>query len=103
MVRAGSEPILYPQHLSRNIRANVARLQVADLPAMEKRTPPHTSPDTFPSLKVYREKHMAELERWYLKNLMSLSKDDIPTACRLSGLSRPRLYALLKERGVERG
>lgn len=103
VVRAGSEPILYPQHLSRNIRANVARLQVADLPTMEKRTPPHTNPDTFPSLKEYREKHMAELERWYLKNLMSLSKDDIPTACRLSGLSRPRLYALLKEREVERG
>jgi two-component system NtrC family response regulator len=103
VVRAGSEPILYPQHLSRNIRANVARLQVADLPALEERTPPHKDPDTFPSLKDYREKHMAELERWYLKNLMHISKNEISTACRMSGLSRPRLYALLKERGVERG
>jgi two-component system NtrC family response regulator len=102
VVRAGTEPILYPQHLSRNIRANVARLQVAELPVLEERTPPITDKDTFPTLREYREKHMAELETWYLKNLMLISKGDIPTACRLSGLSRPRIYALLKERDVER-
>lgn len=103
VVRAGTEPILYPQHLSRNIRANVARLLVADLPELEKRTPPLTDGEAFPSLREYREKHMAELETWYLKNLMLVSKGEIINACRLSGLSRPRLYALLKQRGVERG
>ncbi len=103
VLRAGSEPILYPQHLSRNIRASVARLQVADLPPLEERTPPMSNPDNFPDLRTYRDKHMAELETWYLKNLMLISKGQIPVACRLSGLSRPRLYALLKERGVERG
>ncbi len=102
VLRAGSEPILYPQHLSRTIRASVARLQVADLPALEERTPPMTDPETFPDLRTYRDRHLAELETWYLKNLMLISKGHIPTACRLSGLSRPRLYALLKERGVER-
>ncbi|MBE1423827.1 DNA-binding NtrC family response regulator [Desulfomicrobium macestii] len=103
VVRAGTEPILYPQHLSRNIRANVARLLVAELPELENRTPPLTDGEAFPSLREYREKHMAELETWYLKNLMLVSKGEIANACRLSGLSRPRLYALLKQRGVERG
>ncbi|MGE4439866.1 MAG: sigma-54-dependent transcriptional regulator [Desulfomicrobium sp.] len=102
VVRAGTEPILYPQHLSRNIRASIARLQVAELPELKERTPPLTNAETFPTLREYREKHMAELETWYLKNLMLISKGDIPTACRLSGLSRPRIYALLKERDVER-
>lgn len=102
VVRAGTEPILYPQHLSRNIRANVARLQVAELPALQERAAPFTEEDSFPSLREYREKHLAELEAWYLKNLMLVSKGDISKACRLSGLSRPRIYALLKERGVER-
>lgn len=103
VLRAGSEPTLYPQHLPRNIRARVVRLQVADLPPMEGRTPPISDPDTFPDLKSYRSQHMNELEKWYLKNLMLISKGQIPMACRLSGLSRPRLYALLKERGIEHG
>ena len=103
VVRAGTEPILYPQHLSRNIRASIARLQVAELPELKERVPPLTDSDAFPTLREYREKHIAELETWYLKNLMLVSKGDIPTACRLSGLSRPRIYALLKERDVERG
>jgi two-component system NtrC family response regulator len=102
VVRAGSEPILFPQHLSRNIRASVVRLQIADLPPLEERTPPIKDTEAFPDLRTYRQKHIAELERWYLKNLLLVSKGKIPVACRLSGLSRPRLYALLKERGVER-
>jgi two-component system NtrC family response regulator len=102
VVRAGNEPILFPQHLSRNIRASMVRLQIADLPPLEERTPPIKDTEAFPDLRTYRQKHIAELERWYLKNLLLVSKGKIPVACRLSGLSRPRLYALLKERGVER-
>jgi predicted DNA-binding transcriptional regulator AlpA len=34
---------------------------------------------------------------------MAKSGGDMRTACALSGLSRARLYALLKERGVPRG
>lgn len=61
-----------------------------------------SDPETFPDLRTYRDRHMAELETWYLKNLMLISKGHIPTACHMSGLSRRRLYALLKERNVDR-
>ncbi|MBG0775706.1 MAG: sigma-54-dependent Fis family transcriptional regulator [Desulfovibrionaceae bacterium] len=56
-----------------------------------------------PTYKSFRASALAELERQYLTDLMAKSGGDMRTACALSGLSRARLYALLKERGVPRG
>jgi len=41
-------------------------------------------------------------EKQYLCDLMSLARDEISTACTLSGLSQSRLYALLKTHGLHR-
>jgi hypothetical protein len=40
---------------------------------------------------------------WNLKQLMLVSKGEISNACRQSGLSQSRLYALLKQRDVKCG
>jgi len=50
-----------------------------------------------PTLKYFREKAVSEAERQYLENLMRAAQRNIKEACRISGLSRPRLYALLKK------
>lgn len=109
VVVAGDEPILYPLHLPRTIRASVARKLINERPGNENPTPtdiPNQDdiPDqnSFPTLHAYREEHLAALEKRYFTDLMRVCEGQIHCACRLSGLSRPRLYALLKERGIQR-
>jgi two-component system, NtrC family, response regulator len=89
------EPILFPQHLPTPIRVQVAQAQVRhDLPAEE---PVGTAPAPgLPKLQEFRESVYAQAEKQYLSDLMSLSGNSIAEACRLSGLSASRLYALLK-------
>jgi two-component system NtrC family response regulator len=55
-----------------------------------------------PPLKSFRESALREAERQYLEDLMSLAGSNIKEACRISGLSRPRLYALMKKYRVSR-
>ena len=90
------EPVLHPVHLPVHIRVRVARGQV-----LGKETPlpgpaPETPDSPLPSLRDYRE----GMERGYLQELLRRSEGNIPEACRLSGLSRSRLYALLRAHGI---
>ena len=55
-----------------------------------------------PPLKGFRESALQEAERQYLEDLMSIAGSNIKEACRISGLSRPRLYALMKKYRVSR-
>ncbi|MDK2955023.1 MAG: hypothetical protein PWQ57_519 [Desulfovibrionales bacterium] len=57
---------------------------------------------SLPPLKDYRAKILAEVEREYLTRLMAYTQWDVPAACETAGLSRQRLYALLKEHGLRR-
>ena len=93
--QAGKETILYPRHLPKAIRAQLAKR------ALGKDTSPPTQQETtapdatdFPDLKTYRKQQTAKIEERYLKNLMEITKGDIKQSCQLSGLSRARLYAL---------
>lgn len=101
--QAGKETILYPRHLPKAIRAQLARR------ALGKDTSPPTQQETtapdatnFPDLKTYRSQQTAKIEERYLKNLMEITKGDIKQSCQLSGLSRARLYALIKHYGISR-
>ena len=49
------------------------------------------------SLGRRRKAVVAEVESRYLKELMAATGGDVPRACALSGVSRPRLCALLKK------
>jgi two-component system NtrC family response regulator len=90
------EPTIYPKHLPPDIRVQIMRNFVGrpypagDGPAVEP-------PRRLPKFHDYRETVYAEAEKNYLHDLMSLADDSIPEACRLSGLSQSRLYALLKK------
>ena len=43
------------------------------------------------------------MEKNYLSELMRMTGGDIKKACRISGLSRSRLYGLLQEHRVTKG
>ena len=101
--RAGNENILYPRHLPKTIRSKVARR------ALEKKLLPEAQLETetmditdFPELKSYRARKTAEIEKRYLKKLMEITGGNIKLACQMSGLSRARLYALIKQYCISR-
>ncbi|MBW1722751.1 MAG: hypothetical protein JRH13_14450 [Deltaproteobacteria bacterium] len=55
-----------------------------------------------PSFKDFRITVMGQAESQYLRDLMTVTHWNVKKACRISGLSRPRLYALLKKHGIQR-
>lgn len=96
------EPVLYPQHLPTQIRIQLAQAQV------KHGVPPegHSAtgiPLGVPKLHEFRDTIYAQAEKQYLSDLMSLSGNNINEACRISGLSMSRLYALLKTHELSRG
>ncbi len=92
---AHDSPILVPKHLPYHIHVQVKRNAAA-----KKQLNPETlkvsGDNSLPNLKDVREEAVSEIEEQYLKELLRQTKSDIKTACRISGLSRSRLYALLK-------
>jgi len=98
VVSAKEEPILFPKHLPEHIRVHLARASV-----LRKRPPlsgddeASKAPSALVSLKDIREAGLARVEKEYLQALIQRTRGDIPEACRISGLSRSRLYTLLKK------
>jgi two-component system NtrC family response regulator len=101
---ARQDPILYPHHLPSDLRIQILRA------SLERQTPPKESsqepppaaaparaePD-LPPLQSIREEALGRAEKRYLQDLLTVCGGDIPRACERSGLSRARLYGLLKK------
>lgn len=96
------EPILFPMHLPTHIRVQVTQAHVSRDGQPEER-PEAKLPPEVPKLHEYRETVYAQAEKQYLQDLLSLSGSNINEACRLSGLSSSRLYALLKSHELPKG
>ncbi len=100
---AKPEPTLFPKHLPKHIRIQVARSEVkkkVPSPAtLEDRGEASPSPE-LESLQEARDSAMAEAESKYLRKLMERTEGNIKEAVRISGLSRSRLYTLLKKYGI---
>jgi two-component system NtrC family response regulator len=96
IVAARNEPVLFPQHLPTYIRVFLARektmQQNFDIEAKGLKT---TKP--LQSLQELRNSILAQAEADYLRSVMNTIKGDIAQACHISGLSRSRLYSLLKK------
>lgn len=103
VVAAGVEPLLFPTHLPTEIRIEAACSSLKSEKPFEAECCPLADDITFaviPPLHEFRESVYNEAERKYLLNLMAQSGHDIPEACKLSGLSQSRLYALLKKQNL---
>lgn len=95
------DPVLFPKQLPQHIRIRVARASVSgESLDMDKIGEGLKEGDELPSLKDVRQHALDRVEKKYLKQLLSATKGDIQQACRISGLSRSRLYTLMKERNV---
>ena len=101
LAAARFEPTLFTKHLPTNIRIEVTRAAVEhDSPL----APPASGGTVQNLLKLndYRDAVYNDAEKNYLYDLLALAGQNIPEACRVSGLSQSRLYALLKKHGITR-
>jgi two-component system NtrC family response regulator len=100
LATAGDDPVLYPKHFPTPIRIALARASVEHDP--EKQDNGAGGKADIVPLKVFREALLARGEKDYLENLMAHTGWSVKDSCEISGLSRPRLYALLKKHGISR-
>jgi two-component system NtrC family response regulator len=96
---AGTSPTLFPAFLPAEIRIKVKRGQVGEEGETDETLQPPSphSGRPLPSLQEHREATLAEAERHYLAELIAHTEGNIKEACEVSGLSRSRLYGLLKK------
>jgi len=107
---AGDHDTLYPMHLPTNIRVAVTRQVLDARQARADEYPEETSArcratdvvDIFsgenpPTLQTVRQEAVEAEEKRYLQGLMEFTRGDIKQSCRISQLSRSRLYDLLKK------
>jgi two-component system NtrC family response regulator len=93
---------LHPIHLPPGIRIHAVQKRLADngqeidiaaAGGFEEAVPV----EDFPSLKSAREEAVRQCEKHYLDRLLSQTDGDIKKCCSIAGLSRSRLYDLLKK------
>lgn len=92
-----NEPTVFATHLPKALRVRVVTSGLAAKDASDE--DPHYGTGPMPSLAEYREMVMNNFEEKYLTDLMARCAS-IQSACDTSGLSRSRLYALLKKYGI---
>ncbi len=97
LIAAQHEPSLFPKHLPTYIRIWLARTSLRTDDNTDKAAAALEATGPFLKLKDVRSSALAHTEEKYLNDLMRVANSDIVTACRLSGLSRTRLYVLLKK------
>ena len=102
-VSAKDERVLFPRHLPIHIRIKLARASIADI-AEDKKKPPGdiNSLSRLPTFREFRRQSIAEAEEQYLQDLISITNGSIEECCRISGLSRSRLYGVMKDHHIQR-
>lgn len=99
-----SEPTLFPDHLPVHIRSQVVRAHIAraikDQPYSVDSSAQLSN--ELASLRHVRDEGLRNIEKNYLRRLLSIAGTNINEACRISGLSRSQLYTLLKKHGLSR-
>jgi len=96
---AHNELMLFPIHLPVHIRIKLARASVSiSVQNHENKKGATQFSAPFSGLRVLLE----TTEQQYLHNIMSLTKGDIKEVCKISGLSRSRLYSRLKKYNIQR-
>jgi two-component system NtrC family response regulator len=101
-------PTLFPMHLPRNVRLDAIRSHIDEKRQASPESSHGAQPEErfsiplrfthpLPTLKQMRDQVTERLESIYLKQLMSHTQNDLNRISQLSGLSKPRIYALLKK------
>lgn len=104
IAEARQEPLLYPKHLPSHIRIQVSRKRLKKKTSVKNMPTDgmlHGTANLY-TLREARESGLNALESRYLTDLMDYTGGDMKEACRISGLSTPRLYGLLKQHRVQK-
>ncbi|SCY22102.1 sigma-54-dependent transcriptional regulator [Desulfoluna spongiiphila] len=101
LISARHESTLFPKHLPPRLRARVARARLGSAPRDDESPQNGYSLDEMPTLQDYRDAVSREAEKRYLDDLMRVTAGNVKKACDLAGLSKSRLYALLKQHGLK--
>jgi two-component system NtrC family response regulator len=92
------EPTLFPKHLPTDLRVQLAKGSIGkECSARPGKAGDRRPVLSLPNMKDFRDTAISEAEQRYLTELKAITGGNIGEACRISGLSRPRLYALLKK------
>ena len=103
---AGREATVYPKHLPTQIRVKMTQAAIRQHPVAvagagkEEGLPLEAEGANFPTLQQFRDQASDKAERSYLQNLLSFSSRKINEAARTAGLSRSRLYELMRKHGI---
>jgi len=93
---AKNEPTLYSIHLPSSVKAKVIKKSIARNLKDKKFGPEDYVKGEFPLLKVLMER----TEKEYLTALLSYTGRNVKKACKVSGVSKSRMYARLKKYGI---
>jgi two-component system, NtrC family, response regulator len=98
------EPVLFAKHLPQEIRIQVARNAVnkKQTVSCEPTSKKKSTPPLYPNFNEYKDSVLSEAGKKYFSRLMEITQGDVSQACKISGLGRTRLYALLKKHGLSR-
>ena len=99
LINAIHDPVLLPIHLPINIRVCAARSEIAKCSSNGVTSQREKQHDEH--VLTYRE-YAENNEKNYVADLISKNRGNIKNACSISGLSRSRLYALMKKHGISR-
>jgi two-component system NtrC family response regulator len=98
---AQDSTILDPTHLPLNIRLAVTKKKMRkgkkQVPDLGETETEDVELSNLPTMKEARDRAIEIEERKYLQQLLVLTDGDIKTCCQTAGLSRSRLYDLLKK------
>ncbi len=100
LAQALHEQTIFPRHLPGAIRASVTRSHFKE--PEEEPVPERGAafPEELPLWKEYRAALIADGEQRYLRELISRTEGNVKKASRLSGISSPRLYELLRKHHI---
>ncbi|QEM67277.1 sigma-54-dependent Fis family transcriptional regulator [Geobacter sp. FeAm09] len=93
------EPTLFPKHLPSDIRIQAARAAGGHVRQGDASPAPVRG---LPPLHDFRDEAAHRAENNYLHELIAITGGNITEACRISGLSPSRLYALMKNHHIHR-
>jgi two-component system NtrC family response regulator len=101
IVAAQNDATLFVKHLPQHIRIEVAKSSLeSDTTRFRKGEGMAGSGSDLPKIQEVRDRVIADAERKYLDQLIDITGKDIREACAISGLSRSRLYTLLKKYNI---
>jgi two-component system, NtrC family, response regulator len=97
---ANREIELFACHLPAEIRAQVARKNLRPNLSGNVPAPVAALPPALPPLHRFRDEAVEKAEVNYLHHLMAAAEGNMTRACSMAGVSRSRLYELLKKHAI---